>query len=318
MTDFVVRVLRVVSVVMFIVASVLLPSLSKAAEEAPAAAGNGSTRPERPGGAGAPTTSAATKSQCEDRVARLVGKSSAALRDPDVQALAKATPRLALCAAIVRDSDEPCDLLPADQAKSCRKSRSTYRDLRDPKARGYIFPDAEYQECKKSPEYASVCDPMRNAIRSGNPDLCPSGQPFNAVCRASITLNPELCPTDDPDCKKDIQRWKTYADGLEALKKSGSAEDRALAAAALGEADACNPIAKSACAVPETASPGVAPGSEKPGSAPPATATPGTEKPVTAGPGASPSTAKPGGTPAPRETPGSEKPGGTPTPTTSH
>jgi hypothetical protein len=251
MTDHVVRVSCVVAVAILIVGSLPLASYSKAsAQEAPP---TGTGKPAPAGSTGSAGASKSTQrtpgpgqSKCGATVAKLVGKGSAALRDPDVKALAKQSPNLVGCAAVVRDSDEPCDLLSADDAKSCRKTRSTFHELRDPKRRGFVLSDADYRECTASIE-ASVCDAFRTALRSGDPNQCPSKQPFGAVCRATITLDPALCPEEGAEeCKKDVERWKVFATGLQGVKKSGSPEERALAAAALGEADACKPIAQAA------------------------------------------------------------------------
>ena len=312
MTDHVA--LRVVAVAMLLGGSLPLFSSSRAFGQAAAPAAGGGAAPSSspkasgqqapPAAAGAtaptgatgptdapivpPATAASVKSQCETRVARLVGKDAAALRDPEVKALAKSAPSIAICAAVVRDSDEPCDLLPEDQAKSCRKTRFTYHELRDPKSRGYVFTDVEYRDCKASKEYESLCDPLRDALRAGDPEKCPSKQPFGAMCRASIALDPTLCPADDKDCKKDIEKYKVYAKGLQGLKTSGGEDQRALAAAALGEADACKPVTKpvlDACGVAAAA---ITTTTTVPGGTPPPAATP----PAKSG--------GPSGTPAPK------------------
>ena len=122
----------------------------------------------------------------------------------------------------------------------------TFHELRDPKKRGFIFSDEEYRDCTASVG-VSVCDAIRSAIDAGDPSKCPSQQPLGAVCRATITLDPALCPKEGAkECKRDVEHWKTFADGLSGLRKSGTPEEQALAAAALGEADGCKPIAQSA------------------------------------------------------------------------
>lgn len=245
MTDHVAQVLRVIVAATLIVGSMSSRSRASAQETA------GELALADPGGAAgaspAPqTTSSVAPSRCEAHVAGLVGNDSAALGDPDVQALAKRRPMLAACGAVVRDSDQPCGLLTADDEKSCRKTRMTFHQLRDPKKRGFVLSDEDYRECTASIG-ASVCDAIRTAIDAGDPNKCPSKQPFGAVCRATITLDPALCPKKDAkECKRDVEHWKTFANGLVGLKKSGTPEERALAAAALGEADACTPIAQSA------------------------------------------------------------------------
>lgn len=246
MTDHGVQVLRVIVVAMLVIGSsppssssgaFALETAGEPAPADPAALASASPTPE---------TTSSGASRCEANIAGLVGNDSAALGDPDVQALAKRRPMLAACGAVVRDSDEPCGLLTDDDEKSCRKTRMTFHELRDPAKRGFIFSDEEYRDCVASIG-ASVCDAIRTAIGAGDPSQCPAKQPFGAVCRATITLDPSLCPKEGAkECKRDVEHWKTFADGLAGLRKSGTPEERALAAAALGEADACTPIAQSA------------------------------------------------------------------------
>jgi hypothetical protein len=254
MTDHVVRVLRVVAAAMLVIGSLPLSSHSEVsaqpAQEAPPTGTGGPAPAGAAGPTGASTGARSTpdvaQSKCETGVAALIGKGSAALHDLEVKALAKRMPSLVACGAVLRDSDEPCDLLSADDAKSCRKTRLNFHALRDPKSHGFVFSDAEYRECEASIG-ATVCDAIRAAIRSGDPNQCPSKQPFGAVCRATITLDPALCPEEGAEeCRREVEHWKVYATGLQGLKKSGSAEERVLAAAALGEPDACKPIAQSA------------------------------------------------------------------------
>ncbi len=253
MTDHVVRVLRLVAAALLVVGA--SPSAWSARAAAAETAPQGTSAPaaaESPGRAavspGAKASPSAAQEQCEASVAILVGKGSDALRDPDVQALANRMPMLAACGAVVRDSDEPCDLLTDDDASSCRKTRLRFHELRDPKNRGFVFSDTEYRECTASLD-ASVCDAIRAAMSTRDPKKCPAQQPYGAVCRATIKLDPTLCPKEGADeCKRDIQRWKGFANGLPGLKKSGSPADRALAAAALGEPNPCKPMAEAALA----------------------------------------------------------------------
>ena len=257
MTHRVVGMLRVVAIVLF-TGWVLQSSASQAAEtaaapagkDAPAAAGDAAKPASGGGAASEPAQQAApsgpSKSECEARVAKLTGKDAAALRAPEVKALAQTSPGLAVCGAVVRDSDEPCSLLEDAQAKACRKTRSIFHELRNPKGHGYIFTDAEYQECKKDPKYASVCDAIREALDTVDQSKCPTTEPFQSVCRASVTLNPALCPSDDESCRKDIARWRGFGEGLQKLRTSGTPEQQTLSAAALGEPDACKSMAKPA------------------------------------------------------------------------
>ena len=48
------------------------------------------------------------------------------------------------------------------------------------------------------------------------------------------------------ECKRDIKQRARFAQGLKALAESGASKDRPFAKAALGETDACAPLAKSA------------------------------------------------------------------------
>ena len=250
MTDRVVRFFGGVAAAMAVVGSLALSSPIVLAEEeapktAPTAAPSDADRAagEAPRAQGAATVTAPAK--CKEGVAGLVGKDTAALKDPSVRAAAKSMVNLAACRAVARDSDEPCAVLSTEDEQSCRKTRSRFHDLRASKDGRFHFSDAEYRLCVERQD-ASSCDAARAALSSGDPTKCPAKMPFGAACRAFVSLDATLCPSDAADCKNDVAQYKKYAGGLKGLKKSGTPEEQVLAAAALGERDACGETAKAA------------------------------------------------------------------------
>jgi hypothetical protein len=179
-------------------------------------------------------------------VAVLAGtkKNDAVLADPKLQELAARSFDLVVCRAVATDSDAPCALIP-DQKDECRILRSILHELRtNPKGRSFVFPDVKYEMCRTDPELAPICDRLRDAARSGDPDKCAGIGDEEASCRAMITLDASRCGKgkDLFGCRKVIEANQLFAKGLKGLAESGPARERAFAKAALGEADACKPF----------------------------------------------------------------------------
>jgi len=189
-----------------------------------------------------------TSSRCEDYVAVFTGttatkKDDPMLADPKFQALAGQSFDLLACRAVATDSDAPCALIPK-QEEECRYSRSVFHELRtNPNGRSFMFPDLKYEMCRTDPKLAPFCDRLRDAARSGDPSKCKGTGDQEAGCRAAIALDESLCGKTE-GCKKAIEANRVFAKGLKALAESGPARERALAKAALGDADACTSFAE--------------------------------------------------------------------------
>ncbi len=198
----------------------------------------------------APSPDPKAASSCEEYVAVLSGKKKddALLADPKVRAFAARSFDLVACRAVATDSDAPCALIP-EQESECRYLRSVLHELRtNPQGRSFMFPPAKYEMCQTDPELKPFCDRLRDAARSGNPNECGGTGDQEISCRAALTLDKSLCAeAKDPDgCKKAIEASELFGKGLKALAESGPARERALAKAALGEADACASFARAA------------------------------------------------------------------------
>ena len=218
------------------------------------------------------------RSACLHYVTVLAGreKDSAALANPELQALARRFPDLTTCGAVAGDSEALCKAMGQGEGKApCRMTWSTYRDLRaNQKGGRFVFPDAVFEHC--GTEIAPIiCEKMHEAAESGDPKKCewgtsqvpditpdPKHHPmkldaaalrttFPTFCRALVTLDKPLCGRiADPDikrvCGELIDRNAVYANGLKGLAESADEPGRTLAKAALGQADACEPYAKPA------------------------------------------------------------------------
>ena len=247
------------------IAALLVALTTGAAEVAPTPAPAGSpvapAAPGTPAGtpAGAPTLSiaeaSARRALCDSYIAVIAGRvEDAALREKaDVQALAMREPDVATCGAVAADSDAPCRVFVGTSEevrgnrKDCIGNWSIFHELRAfPKGRGYMFDEALMDDCRHFGSMATVCEPFRDALRSGDPEQCAKAGALQWVCRAYVTGDPSLCRTDSPelvgldkDCRSHIANRALHRKGLKALAASGSPRERVLAQAALGKRNAC-------------------------------------------------------------------------------
>jgi hypothetical protein len=109
-----------------------------------------------------------------------------------------------------------------------------------------MFPDVKYEMCRTDPKLAPICDRLRDAARSGDPNECAGTGDEETSCRAALTLDKSLCvkAKDKYGCEKAIDANLVFAKGLKALAESGPPREQAFAKAALGDPDACAPFAK--------------------------------------------------------------------------
>lgn len=209
------------------------------------------TAEESPGPPPEPTPARnAAASRCDEYVAVLSGnkKDAALLADPKVKAIVARSFDLVACRAVAADSDEPCALL-SDQREECRVLRGVFHELRvNPQGRSFMFPDVKYEMCRADKELAPICDRLRDAARSGDPQACAGTGSQETNCRAALGLDPSLCEkAEDPHgCRKGVELNRVFAKGIKALAESGPAREQTFAKAALGEDDACAPFAKAA------------------------------------------------------------------------
>jgi hypothetical protein len=213
------------------------------------------------------TPDGARRALCERYVAAISGHGdSTLLDDPQVQALAAhAAPDLVMCGAVLADSDGLCQrLMPPGHGPSmaCRHIRSDFHELRTyPNGRSFMFDEIDREECNHP-----ACDSLLEAMRSGDAEKCALTADLQSICRAYITLDKSLCrlegkqtepnggaqkgygkePGLEEGCRKTIESRGFLAQGLKALAESGPPRERALAKAALGQADACVQYAQSA------------------------------------------------------------------------
>ena len=198
------------------------------------------------------------------------------MKDPDVEALAQQAPQLVTCGAIAQDSEDLCELV---KGKDCRQMTMVFRELRaHPKSRAFMFPECYNMHDEK---WVSFCDSMLKALRSGDPKECAATGNGESLCRALVTFDASLCvpaqglPEDLPSaCKERVRSWAFLAKGLKELAEKGPSAKRAegigdlgpvrmWAKAALGQADACAPLAESAMGICSS-SPHRVPGAETP------------------------------------------------------
>jgi hypothetical protein len=111
-----------------------------------------------------------------------------------------------------------------------------------------MFPDFKYEMCRTDPKLAPFCDRLRQAARSGDPDECTGTGDQESGCRAALLLDESRCGKTE-GCKKAIEANRVFSKGLKALAESGPPRERALAKAALGDADACTSFAEAAVGV---------------------------------------------------------------------
>ena len=209
---------------------------------------------------------AAQRSECERYMVVLSGRSADAklMQEPRIREFAAAAPDLVTCGAVRKNSEDLCKTLlsgtgsdstgsgfiPEGPYKNCREQWATFNELRThPEGRSFMFNDINLQGCRSVTEMAPLCDGIRAAMRSGDPQKCASLGKLESICRAYVTLDTKLCKSGDPndpyaknaaaDCVKKIQSKAVLAKGLKELAASGPPRERELAKAALGQADAC-------------------------------------------------------------------------------
>lgn len=201
-----------------------------------------------------PQAVTAARSACDRKVDVALGKTkdAAVLKSEEVQSMLRSSPGMAICGAVLADSEDLCKALPAENGVNCRYSWSIFHELRaNPKGKGYMFTPVEYELCRKQGPPPELCEMLNKAVRAGNPDLCGSG-PWLEYCRAIASGDPALCNriqgAEDltKDCLRGVAEKAAYGKGLEVIAASGSDLDRELAKAALGRPDACESFAKSA------------------------------------------------------------------------
>jgi hypothetical protein len=202
-----------------------------------------------------------TPAKCKEYVAVLSGekKDDAMLADPELKEVAARSFDLIACRAVATGSDASCALVPENKDE-CRLLWSILHELRtNPQGRSFMFPDIKYQMCRADPDVAPICDRLRDALRSGDPKKCAGIGSEEATCRAMVSLDKSLCGKGDDrfGCTKAIEAGVVFSKGLKSLAESGPPRERALAKAALGEADACESFARAAledCPAPTTTS----------------------------------------------------------------
>lgn len=261
---------------------------AEGAETAPPAARDENAAPADGGEPPAAPALDLDPGRCPHFVGVLAGreKDAAVAKQPEFRAFAARVPELVTCGAVRTDSDDACKVLDKDDAETCRRSRATFHELRAyPKGRSYLFDETKYQECKQAGGMpAPVCEALRKALRSGDPNQCVTHADFVALCddavragsldlggsqcategpaikamlegqcRALVNLDPAACRFQGPhaddmaeQCRTDIEGRKSYGKGLTDLGNSGSPTERELAKAALNDADACKAASKSA------------------------------------------------------------------------
>jgi hypothetical protein len=257
----------------------------------------------------------ATRGDCERYIGAITGREEdkTLLKDPAVHALALQVPDLITCLAVKNDSEAMCDLLIATQsagqkrytskARDCLYTQAMYHEARTyPKSTSFLFHEMEWRQC----DGRKVCEALREATRTGDETKCAEAGPFQSICRAYVKLDTSLCRVEGKlpqrkgdegadaesavaeNCKKTIESRRFLAGGLKKSADSGSENERALAQAALGQADACKQYEKAAidmCLAKSSSatSGGAPPAPAAPAPVAPAPATPAAEMSPTAG-----------------------------------
>ena len=159
-------------------------------------------------------------------------------------------------------------------------------------------------KCAFKADYAAVCHGL---IPDLNKSQCTIVAPWiqrvtEAKCRAAISLDKSACRVDKSDlksgelakympdffkgaedeCTQKTEERAFLGKGLKVLAESGSPQQRELAKAALGQADACATYSKTAMATCMEGPPGAAPSSETPA---PSEIPPAAKAPDSAAPG---------------------------------
>jgi hypothetical protein len=248
-----------------------------------AAPESAAAEPRRPAASPAPAQKA-SRADCERRARALAGKEKDAELPQKAAAgstaMRNANADLVTCLAVLADSDEPCKRLDDESADNCRRDRAAFHELRAyPNGKSFMLDDRKFEECKQNAAMAPVCTALRNALRSGDPSQCVLEADFEKICRTAGDLDVSKCATEAPElkrllegqcralvtldesacdlggprgaemakqCRDDVKAGKAYGKGLKELASSGSDRQKALAKAALKEADACEALTKSA------------------------------------------------------------------------
>jgi hypothetical protein len=256
---------------------------AKAEKAAPAAAaGDKSAKPAA--GPSPIIQKGLSRANCERLAKVLAGKE----KDPDllkragepVGAARAASSDLVTCMAVLADSDEPCTRLGKEEADNCRHDRATFHELRTyPNGKGFMLDERKYEECKQNAALAPVCDTVRKALRSGDPNQCVLKADFEAICRSDSGMDASKCATEAPQlktmleghcralvtldeaacdvpgphheemsrqCRADVKAGQVYGKGLKELASSGTAREKELAKAALKDPSACKALTESA------------------------------------------------------------------------
>jgi hypothetical protein len=215
----------------------------------------------------------AKRAECDGYLAVLSGrKEGSSLADePELRHLAESAPDLVICAAVKGDSEA---VLLAD----CLYLQAMFHELRTyPKGRSFMFTGMDYKQCMDR----SVCDALRDALRSGDPKKCAQVGDGESICLAFMNLDKSLCRIPEGAkgggeqkedeggveelCRQTIESRAFLAQGLEALAESGEPRHRELARAALGREDACTSLARAAM---DTCMEFIAPVADEPAAAP--------------------------------------------------
>lgn len=161
---------------------------------------------------------------------------------PEVKrALAETARAFASCRAVAADDDAPCARLAGDKERAfCRDRRARFHAARASSSAPLVLGDEALARCKKAVP-GSACDALRDALRAGNPSLCPASGPVADDCPALAAADPARCKSEDCRRLADFSRL-VRAGGLARVAESGAPDDRPLAAAALGRPGACAPL----------------------------------------------------------------------------
>lgn len=273
--------LRGIGTIMAVTLAVATVCFQARAADAPAAAGETPSQGGETPGATKKTVDSAERAKCQS-VAAAFGKrtaNSALLGSPEARVLGMQNPQLVMCTAVLTDSDEPCKrYLPVEHGPSngCLQLRAIFHELRTyPGKPTYMFTDLDWQLCRNNPDFTEACDKLRAALRSGNEKECAGIGIGEPLCRAAFSGDKAKCDLKvvvaksevarpDPkqgepktlnvaemiagDCHEKLETRAWLKDGLKQLAESAPPQERALARAALGQADACSELVDQAVA----------------------------------------------------------------------
>jgi hypothetical protein len=166
------------------------------------------------------------------------------LKDETSISAAAERSQYALCVAVERRSDAPCDH--TGDAPRCRVRRALVEQARGKAGAAALLADAVVGLCEKTTPNGP-CAALRDALREANPAECPNDHLGQAACAAWRYRDPARCPAGTDETAKGCQAEARFAQrlaagGIKALA-SGDAGERALVAAAAGAPHACEPLA---------------------------------------------------------------------------